>query len=196
MAETPRRVPRHLRPSLWWCLLTVLLCAAVWGSPASAVEQPDGYRLPPYRAVTPLALDGATTVRADQVQKLQLSGVPLIDVRGATLSTVPPLGWIVSDPKQVIAGALWLPNVGQGDASAALVGWFADELEHLTHGDLGAGLVFYCQSDCWMSWNAAKRALSLGYRQVYWFRDGIEAWQDAGFPTEKGHPQPYTGATP
>jgi hypothetical protein len=30
---------------------------------------------------------------------------------------------------------------------------------------------------CWMSYNAALRAIHLGFRQVYWYRGGIEAWQ-------------------
>jgi hypothetical protein len=41
-----------------------------------------------------------------------------------------------------------------------------------------------------MSWNAAKRALSWGYRQVYWYRDGIEVWQQFDLPTEVVDPVP------
>jgi rhodanese-related sulfurtransferase len=33
-----------------------------------------------------------------------------------------------------------------------------------------------------MSWNAAKRALEIGYRNVLWFRDGTDAWQELGYP--------------
>jgi PQQ-dependent catabolism-associated CXXCW motif protein len=35
-------------------------------------------------------------------------------------------------------------------------------------------LVFYCHQRCWLSWNAAKRALADGFRQVDWFAAGIE----------------------
>jgi len=35
-----------------------------------------------------------------------------------------------------------------------------------------------------MSWNAAKRALSLGYSQVYWFAGGIEDWMVEGLATQ------------
>jgi rhodanese-related sulfurtransferase len=31
-----------------------------------------------------------------------------------------------------------------------------------------------------MSYNAALRAVNLGYTQVFWYRGGIEAWQLAG----------------
>jgi PQQ-dependent catabolism-associated CXXCW motif protein len=63
--------------------------------------------------------------------------------------------------------------------------WFARELARLSAGNRDAPLVFYCLRDCWMSWNAGKRALALGYRQVLWFADGSDGWQDAA-------PLPYT----
>jgi rhodanese-related sulfurtransferase len=32
-----------------------------------------------------------------------------------------------------------------------------------------------------MSWNAAKRAINeLGYRQVYWYPEGVQGWAKAG----------------
>jgi PQQ-dependent catabolism-associated CXXCW motif protein len=51
-------------------------------------------------------------------------------------------------------------------------------------------VVFYCLADCWMSWNAAKRAASWGYREVLWYRDGTDGWEAAGLPTEVLHPAP------
>ncbi len=35
---------------------------------------------------------------------------------------------------------------------------------------------------CWGSYNAALRAIRLGYTNVHWFRGGVEAWQQAGLP--------------
>ena len=43
--------------------------------------------------------------------------------------------------------------------------------------------MLYCHPQCWASWNAAKRAISYGYRKVYWYPDGIEGWEKAGLPT-------------
>lgn len=43
-----------------------------------------------------------------------------------------------------------------------------------------------------MSYNAALRAINLGYRNVLWYRGGIEAWQAAGQPLQPsgmGSPQ-------
>jgi PQQ-dependent catabolism-associated CXXCW motif protein len=46
-------------------------------------------------------------------------------------------------------------------------------------------VVFYCMSwECWLSYNAALRAVSLGYTDVYWYRGGIFAWFDAELPLE------------
>ena len=33
---------------------------------------------------------------------------------------------------------------------------------------------------CWMSWNAAKRAVALGYTGVNWFPEGSDGWVAAG----------------
>jgi PQQ-dependent catabolism-associated CXXCW motif protein len=75
---------------------------------------------------------------------------------------------------------------------------FGDYLQQTTQGDKSAGMVFYCQSvQCWMSYNAALRAIALGYTNVLWYRGGIEAWKAAGQPvqpTPKGPPQAGAGA--
>ena len=46
----------------------------------------------------------------------------------------------------------------------------------------GKLLVIYCQANCWMSWNAAKRALSYGYPNVAWYPEGTDGWQRADLP--------------
>ena len=54
-----------------------------------------------------------------------------------------------------------------------------------TRGDKDVALVFYCLSrECWMSYNAALRAIQAGYRNVLWYRGGLEAWKAAGLPTQ------------
>jgi PQQ-dependent catabolism-associated CXXCW motif protein len=50
-------------------------------------------------------------------------------------------------------------------------------------------LVLYCHQRCWLSWNGAKRAIQYGYRNVYWFPDGIEGWRKAKFPTAVIEPE-------
>ncbi|GEM_PF-4569624 len=77
-------------------------------------------------------------------------------------------------------------------APAAQAGSFQDAiqqqmnnyLQQATGGNKQTPLIFYCQSvQCWMSYNAALRAINLGYTNVLWYRGGLEAWQQAGLPT-------------
>lgn len=64
-------------------------------------------------------------------------------------------------------------------------------LQKATAGHLDQPLVFYCRSDCWLSWNAVKRAKALGYNNLYWYRDGLDAWQQANLPLQPAQPVPF-----
>ncbi|MEZ5657260.1 MAG: rhodanese-like domain-containing protein [Burkholderiaceae bacterium] len=60
---------------------------------------------------------------------------------------------------------------------------FADYLANVTRGDRAMRLAFYCAGiECWMSYNAALRAIAAGYTSVFWYRGGLQAWRDAGRP--------------
>jgi rhodanese-related sulfurtransferase len=41
-----------------------------------------------------------------------------------------------------------------------------------------------------MSWNAAKRALQLGYSNIAWYREGTDGWLAAGLPLVTITPEP------
>jgi len=87
-------------------------------------------------------------------------------------------------------GLPWARNAlpaGQGGSfNDQVQGEFARYLEKQTKGNKSAPVVFYCQSPkCWLSYNAALRAINLGYKQVLWYRGGINAWEMAGFRTFK-----------
>ena len=65
------------------------------------------------------------------------------------------------------------------------------ELAKLTGGDKNRPVVFYCDANCWMSWNAAKRALvELGYTSVYWYPEGVQGWQKVG-PADEPKPKRF-----
>jgi len=51
-------------------------------------------------------------------------------------------------------------------------------------------VVFYCFADCWMGWNATKRAASWGFTRLYWYRDGIDGWEAAKLPVAEAEPVP------
>jgi PQQ-dependent catabolism-associated CXXCW motif protein len=58
---------------------------------------------------------------------------------------------------------------------------FGQFLQQVTQGKKDMPIVLYCLStECWMSYNAALRAINLGYQNVLWYRGGIEAWQANG----------------
>jgi rhodanese-related sulfurtransferase len=87
---------------------------------------------------------------------------------------------------QVIPGAQSaVPAAQPGSFDDATQQQFGQFLQQATRGNKEVALVLYCQSrECWMSYNAALRAINLGYRNVLWYRGGIEAWQAAGQPLQ------------
>ncbi|HEY8331840.1 MAG TPA: PQQ-dependent catabolism-associated CXXCW motif protein [Pseudomonas sp.] len=176
-------------------LLAAVLCLPLLLGllPAQAAEEQlfsaDGYRLTRYRSPTPASVDGAQTVDTATLQQLLAGQQPpvLIDVfRRPWLH-----GQFVSDTAhQNIPGSLWLANVGEGQPEAQWLDYFRHYLAQASGGDRTRALVFYCKSDCWLSWNASKRAAALGYTRLYWYRDGIDAWQQAGRPVQTAKPAP------
>jgi PQQ-dependent catabolism-associated CXXCW motif protein len=101
--------------------------------------------------------------------------------------------WIEPE-REHIPGSVWLPNVGYGELAPDFAKWYADELASLTSGDKSKPIVFYCDANCWMSWNAAKRALTeLGYTQVYWYPEGVQGWKKSGKPVEVATSVPMPG---
>lgn len=150
----------------------------------SDVAEPQGYRMDKYRSPVPATLTGATTVTTSELATLIEAQAPvLIDVlpkQNKPKDRDQDQLWI--EPKRDnIPGSVWLPNVGLGELPPEMAQWFADELAKLTGGDKAKPVVFYCDANCWMSWNAGKRALSeLGYTNIYWYPDGVQGWKRAG----------------
>ncbi len=66
--------------------------------------------------------------------------------------------------------------------------WYMDEVFIRIDGIHGRLIVFYCLADRWMSRNATKRAAGWGYTNLYWYRDGIDAWGAARVPTADAEP--------
>lgn len=161
--------------------------SAVWAQEHSTkpveVAEPDGYRMTDYRSPVPKTLKGARVVSSEQADALRKDGGAIfIDVYPqAPKPPGLPANAIWRTPKHnSIGGAVWLPNVGYGKLAEAPEAYFKSNLERLTGGNKEATLVFFCLRDCWMSWNAAKRALSWGYANVVWFPDGTDGWQELG----------------
>jgi PQQ-dependent catabolism-associated CXXCW motif protein len=161
-------------------------------NPPKVPPEPDGYRTDQYRAPTPATLRGARVLDTDAVARLWHDKAALfIDVmpRDAKPANL-PAGTLWRDKKRDdIPGSVWLPNVGYGVLNAQVDGYFRGGLESLTEGRHDAPLVFYCQTECWMSWNAAKRALEYGFSNVAWYPGGSDGWAKAGLPLEAAVPR-------
>ena len=173
----------------------LVACAALL---AGAAPEPPDYRMDDYRSPTPATLGGADVLTTDDAHALWLKRAALfVDVLpqpprppGLPASTI----WHPK-PRFDIPGSIWLPDTGYGALAAVMQSYFEQGLAQASGGDRNRTLVFYCLQDCWMSWNAAKRALAVGYTHVAWYRDGTDGWQDHGFPTEPREPVPRPPAS-
>jgi PQQ-dependent catabolism-associated CXXCW motif protein len=172
--------------------LILMIVAA--GEPAMAgVAEPDGYRLENYRSPTPATLQGVRVIGTVEAEKIWRShSASFVDVlprppRPRNL----PEGTLWRDtPRSDIPGSIWLPDTGYGELAPHMADYFSKGLDKATDGDHVRVLVLYCLADCWMSWNAAKRALSLGYSEVVWYPEGTDGWLAAGLPVQPVEPEP------
>lgn len=158
---------------------------------ADTVPEPDDYRMDHYRDAVPATLTGGTVVGPTEAFALWEKGVAFIDVlpqapKPANL----PKGTIWRDkPRDSIPGAIWLPNVGYGAIADVTEEYFRRGLEKMTGEDRSAPVVFFCLEDCWMSWNAAKRAIEWGHTDVHWFPEGTDGWSLWDYPLERVTPE-------
>ncbi|WGF86625.1 PQQ-dependent catabolism-associated CXXCW motif protein [Marinivivus vitaminiproducens] len=163
--------------------LVVLALMGTGPSRAETVPEPQGYREDGYRAPTPATLAGATVLDGKALLDL-ITHEPVVLIDTMPEPPRPPdlkPGVYWQAPRRSnIPGSVWLANTGYGVLSEEMAAYFDASLERLSLGDPGRKLVFYCEPNCWMSWNAAKRAITLGYEQVYWYPGGAEGWRAEG----------------
>lgn len=158
-----------------------------------------GYRIAHYRSAVPDDVPGGTIIQIEDIDPLiKTQNAILVDVMPSTgFGFSPKTGkWRLSKIHDDIPGSTWLPDVGKGRISNVLDRYFQDNLKRLTAGDKTRALIIYCQSDCWMAWNAVQRAHSYGYTSVYWYPDGVDGWRDYDRPLTKAVPIPVTMTTP
>jgi PQQ-dependent catabolism-associated CXXCW motif protein len=156
------------------------------GAPALAMlrlpvqpEEMENFGVPPtgllrrgyYEAPTPLRAPGAATVNTAQLSAMLAHRPLIIDVRTGNAASL-----------RTIVGAAWWPWAGLYGAPYGQ--HFEQALEQATGGDKSREIVFSCLSSrCWLSYNAALRAVRLGYRYVRWYRGGWDAWSEASGPS-------------
>jgi PQQ-dependent catabolism-associated CXXCW motif protein len=171
---------------------TTLLIALAAAAPA----EPSGYHGTPYESPVPRTLRGAHVLSTAQAHALwQSRRAVFVDVlpRPPKPAGLPATTIWHDKIRLDIPGSTWLPDTGYDALAPATQTYLEHGLAAATAGDHTKPLVFYCKPDCWMSWNAAKRALSLGYTSVDWYPDGATGWAAANLPLERRDPQPRDG---
>jgi len=157
-------------------------------SAAQTVPEPQDYRGDPYRDAVPATLKGAKVVESEEAHAIWKAG------ETAFVDVIPrppkpkglPEGTIWRErPRHSIPGAIWLPNVGYDRIADVTHDYFKAGLAEVTEGDMSHPVLIFCLEDCWMSWNAAKRALEYGYTNVIWYPTGTDGWSFFDFPLEK-----------
>lgn len=130
-----------------------------------------------FGALTPTTLPGAVTISVREA-KCMIDRFPDYVIVVAAMddeTRIPhaiPAGW-TSDPA---------PGV-QAE--------FAKRFGEALKGDKAHPLIFYCHNiRCFMSYNAALRAVQAGYTSVYWMREGTAGWQKAGYAFAPRPPRP------
>ena len=157
---------------------------------------PQGYgQAPPNASQEAMDMGVAPTA---QLKAGGLHGPTPNAIPGGRLVTTPELAQLLRDPNaqalvfDVLGGPQRLPNAipvvpasQPGNFQDGVQQEFGQYLQQATQGRKDRPMVFYCQSiQCWMSYNAALRAINLGYSKVLWYRGGVEAWQQAGLPLQ------------
>lgn len=176
--------------------IAMTLALTMLGRAQENPAEPEGYRTDNYRAAVPATLAGARVLTTAQAEAIWRSG------SGAFVDVLPrppkppnlPAGTIWRDkPRLNIPGSIWLPDTGYGTLAPATEDYLRDGLVRASGGNPAKQLVIYCLTDCWMSWNAAKRALSWGYSNVAWYPEGTDGWQRADLPLVDLLPEPRNG---
>ncbi len=170
-----------------------MLALTAFGRAQENPPEPEGYRTDNYRATVPATLAGARVLTTGQAEAVWRSGAAaFVDV----LPRPPkppnlPAGTVWRDkPRSNIPGSVWLPDTGYGTLAPATEDYLRNGLVRASGGNSAKLLVIYCLADCWMSWNAAKRAMSYGYSNIAWYPEGTDGWQRADLPLADLQPEP------
>lgn len=149
------------------------------------VDPSTGYRMGRYRAPVPVDIPGGVTLdNIAAMNRYASNDLLFIDVYPPKGLGPDPLAghWVTNEIRETIPGATWLPEVGRGFLQPDALDYFTRNLARLTDEKLDTPIAFFCTSDCWQSWNAARRAITMGYSAVHWYPLGSDGWQESGEP--------------
>ena len=128
-----------------------------------------------FAADTPAeAPKGVTLVDAKKVQELQAAGATIVDTRKAS-----------EFGEGSIKGAISVPY--DPEKSAKEVGFDSkmDKFDMSKLADKNAKIVVFCNAgSCWKSYKSAVVLADNGYKNVYWYREGVPDWKARKLPME------------
>jgi PQQ-dependent catabolism-associated CXXCW motif protein len=177
-------------------LALTLVAGVQAGEPQPRGREPalfdaQGYRTARYRA--PVKADPAPAAAIGLAEALALEPgrdalfLDVMPVEGGVRD--PATGvWTLSTGHLTIPGALWFPETGRAPADPVLWQALETAVREARRTAPGTPVVLFCRTDCWMSWNAARRLALRGFANVRWLAEGTDGWHAAG--------RPLTAATP
>lgn len=193
------RIGRAARHACAWRLGVAWSLLWGWCASAAVVTEPATVWTGDIDAPVPRGIAGGTVIHARALARLlERKNLLVIDVSNAPqrpAELAPGAPWLPV-PHRALPAAIWIPGAGAGVLPTSLEDYFRGRLATALGGQGNRPVVFYCHARCWLSWNAAKRAIGYGYRQVIWFPDGIEGWTAAGLPTAVVTAEPVLEAVP
>jgi rhodanese-related sulfurtransferase len=117
---------------------------------------------------------GVKLVEAKDVQDLQAKGALIVDTRRAS-----------EYGEGSIKGAISVPYDPEKSAKAADFDASQDKFDLSKLADKGKDIVVFCNSGtCWKSYKAAVVLAKNGYKNVYWYRNGMPDWKARKLPIE------------
>lgn len=117
---------------------------------------------------------GVKLVEAAEVQTLHAKGATLVDTR------VP-----AEFAEVTIKGAISVPYNPEKSIKAVGFDPKDDKFDLTKLANKDAHIVVFCNSGtCWKSYKAAIALARAGYKNVYWYRNGMPDWKARKLPTE------------
>ena len=117
---------------------------------------------------------GVTLVDAKKVQELQAAGATIVDTRKAS-----------EFGEGSIKGAISVPYDPEKSAKEATFDPKMDKFDMSKLPNKDAKIVAFCNAgSCWKSYKSAKVLADSGYKNVFWYREGVPDWKARKLPME------------
>lgn len=144
-----------------------------------------GYRSARYRA--PVKADPAPAQIITLAAALALDPardalfIDVMPVEGGVRDAVTGV-WTLSQEHLTIPGAMWLPETGRAPVDGDLWAALEARIAAVRADAPETPVILFCRTDCWMSWNAARRLALRGFPNVHWLAEGTDGWHAASRP--------------